>query len=125
VTPSEESKQILVVDDDPAVLRVVQRWLMAAGYDVTACERFESAKEYLAGHTPDILLTDVRLGAFNGLQLVIHAKERGSNMTVVVMSAFDDPALRREADHCGAAYLTKPFTHEEMLAALTADTPRV
>src|SRR4051812_50200224 len=76
VTPSDASKQILVVDDDPAVLRVVQRGLTAAGYDVTACERFESAKDYLAGNMPDILLSDWRLGAFQGLQLGIPSKVR-------------------------------------------------
>jgi len=119
LTASPAGKQVLVVDDDRAVLGLVEHWLAAAGFSVVTRDRFETAKEYLSANTPDVLLTDVRLGAFNGLQLVILAKELGPQTTTVVMSAYDDPALRKEAQACGAAYITKPFTLEQVLAAVT------
>jgi DNA-binding NtrC family response regulator len=117
LTASSTGKHVLIVDDDRAVLGLVEQWLTSAGYSVVACDRFETAKQQLADATPDVLLTDVRLGAFNGLQLVILAKEMGPH-TAVVMSAFDDPMLRKDANLCGAGYLAKPFTREQVLAAL-------
>jgi DNA-binding NtrC family response regulator len=106
------------VDDDRAVLNLVQQWLTGAGYSVVACDRFETAKQHLATAVPDVLVTDVRLGAFNGLQLVILAKQGGPHVAAVVMSAYDDPTLRKEAAQSGAGYLTKPCTRDEVLAAV-------
>jgi DNA-binding NtrC family response regulator len=122
MSTSLDGKQVLIVDDDRAVLSLVEQWLIGAGYRVVACDQYETAKQYLAHTTPDILLTDVRLGAFNGLQLVILAKERVPHTVALVMSAFDDPLLHKEAVHCGAGYLTKPFTRDQVLIALS-DAP--
>ena len=112
------TKQILIVDDDRTLLDLVRKWLADAGYTVVTCDRFETARQQLADGVPDVLLTDVRLGAFNGLQLVILAKDRGRRTIALVMSGFDHSALRKEALQCGAGYLPKPFTREEVLAAL-------
>jgi two-component system, response regulator RegA len=124
VTASGDGKQVLVVDDDRAVLGLIQKWLTTAGYSVVACDRFETARQHLSAATPDVLLTDVRLGEFNGLQLVILAKEQGPDTIALVMSAFNDPALWREAVQCGASYLSKPFTREQLLTAIRT-TPTV
>lgn len=116
-------KHVLVVDDDRAVLRVIEKWLTTVGYAVDVCDTFEHAKERLSNAPPDVLLTDVRLGAFNGLQLVILAKEQHPKTVAVVMSAYDDPMLRREASQCGAVYLQKPFTGEAVLNSVSATPP--
>jgi len=116
------TKHALVVDDDRALFGLIQQWLASEGYTVIACDRFEAAKQELAGTVPDVLLTDVRLGAFNGLQLVILAKGREPQTVALVTSAFDHSALRKEAQQCGAGYLPKPFTREQVLAAVHAAT---
>jgi DNA-binding NtrC family response regulator len=118
MTAAHDGKQVLVVDDDRAVLRVLEQWLTGAGYAVVACDGFEAARQHLAETPPDVLLTDVRLGAFNGLQLVILAKAQAPRTVAIAMSAFDDPILRRDAALCGAGYLAKPFTHKQVLASL-------
>jgi DNA-binding NtrC family response regulator len=112
-------KDVLLVDDDRAVLNLLQQWLTSAGYSVVACDQFEEAKRHLENASPDVLVTDVRLGAFNGLQLVIVAKEQSANVAAVVMSAYDDPMLRKEANQCGAGYLNKPCTRDQVLAAVS------
>jgi DNA-binding response OmpR family regulator len=123
VNPSSDIKpSVLIVDDDRAVLGLVKQWLTTAGYEVIACDRFETAKARLSADAPDILVTDVRLGAFNGLQLVILAKDTVPQTMALVMSAFDDPTLRAEARQCGARYLTKPFSRDQMLSAVQAAT---
>jgi DNA-binding response OmpR family regulator len=119
---SDIKPSVLIVDDDRAVLGLVKQWLTTAGYEVIACDRFETAKARLSADAPDILVTDVRLGAFNGLQLVILAKDTVPQTMALVMSAFDDPTLRAEARQCGARYLTKPFSRDQMLSAVQAAT---
>lgn len=116
-------KRVLVVDDDRSLLRLIDHWLKSGGYDVDVCDSFEEAKRRLTLSPPDVLLTDVRLGAFNGLQLVILAKELSPATTAVVMSAFDDIALRKEASQCGAAYLQKPFSGEAILNSVSHPPP--
>ena len=118
MSASAGGRHVLLVDDDVALLRLVKHWLTGGGFTVTACDNFEDAKQQLTLSPPDALLTDVRLGAFNGLQLVILAKEQRPDMRAVVMSAYDDPMLREEAARCGAQYLLKPFTREAVLGSL-------
>ena len=113
-----KGKHILVVDDDQDMLSIIEQWLTGAGYHVMACSEFHAAKDLLAHTTPDVLLTDVRLGAFNGLQLAIFAKVHEPTTLIMVMSAFDDPLLQEEAEDCGAVFLAKPFTRVEVLTAL-------
>lgn len=123
VADSPGGKHVLVVDDDTDILRIINRWLTDAGCIVSVCDRFETARQHLAASPPDILLTDIRLGAFNGLQLVILAKERRPDTQAIVMSAYDDPAIRKEAAQCGARYLLKPFTSDNVLQSLAGTAP--
>src|SRR4051812_38465402 len=107
-------KQVLIVDDDAAVLDMFSGVLRLAGHDVTSFSRFESAKAYLSAAKPDVLITDVRLGAFNGIQLVVFAKLQPPEMIAVVLTGYDDPVLRAEAAHAGASYLVKPIDSERL-----------
>lgn len=115
-------KQVMIVDDDAAVLGLFETWVTDAGYEAVTCRRFEDAKQYLASHQPDVLVTDVRLGAFNGLQLALFAKQEYPRTARIVLSAFDDPVVRREAAECGAQFLLKPLTSDEFLASVAAAT---
>ena len=122
MTETQGGRRVLLVDDDGSLLRLVSQWLTHGGFSVVACDTFEAAKKQLVQSPPDILLTDLRLGAFNGLQLVILAKEQHPQTVSIVMSAFDDPTLREEAERCGAQYLLKPFTSQAVLDSLGDDS---
>jgi two-component system response regulator YesN len=63
----------------------------------------------------DVLITDVRLGAFNGLQLAVLARDQNPEIQLIVFSGFDDPVLRQEAERLGAVYLVKPVTSRQLL----------
>ena len=108
-------KQVLIVDDDEAVLGMFTGILRNAGHEVTPFSRFEAAKAYLSTVKPDVLISDVRLGAFNGLQLVVYAKLEHPDMIAIVLTGFDDPVLRTEAAHAGALYLVKPIESQRLL----------
>jgi DNA-binding NtrC family response regulator len=108
-------KRIFVVDDDRQVLRYLTELLQESGYDTVSCERFLDAKGMLATSRPDLLLTDLRLGAYNGLQLAIFARERHPGLPVVVLTGYEDPTLREEATRAGASFLVKPVTRAVLL----------
>jgi len=110
---------VLVVDDDVQLLGMVEDWLAQAGYDVVACSRFEAARNYLAAHPLDALVTDLRLGEFNGLQLALQASDPRRRTAVLVMSAYDDVVSRRDAAACGGRFMLKPFDRESLLTQLS------
>lgn len=110
---------VLVVDDDVQLLGMVENWLAEAGYDVVACSRFEAARNYLAAQPLDALVTDLRLGDFNGLQLALRASDPRRRTAVLVMSAYDDVVSRRDAAACGGRFMLKPFDRESLLTQLS------
>ena len=107
--------RILVVDDDEALLDALARSLEKAGARVAPYRSFEDARQALEREPFDALVTDVRLGPSNGLQLAIIARQRHPNMHVIVMTGFDDPVLRAEAAKIGVPYLLKPVRATELL----------
>jgi DNA-binding response OmpR family regulator len=111
-------KKALIADDDPAILQLIERWMRGSGYEVRTFANFGAARRGLDEWRPDVLIADVRLGDFNGLQLVIHARADNPSISAVVVSGFDDIVLRGECTAVGAAYLLKPLRLEALLEAI-------
>jgi len=110
--------RILIVDDDVSLLDAMQRALRDSMRTVVACDSFEKARQMLKEQTFDALITDVRLGAFNGLQLAVMARDLYPDMSLIVFSGFDDPVLRADAEQIGASYLVKPVGSVELIKLL-------
>ena len=121
VAPVRSGRKILVVDDQPSILDGVQLLLEGAGHDVTACATFAEARRALLAGDYDVLLTDIRLGAFNGLQLAVIARQRDPHIRIAVFSGTDDAVLREEACRVSAAYLLKPVIGQRLLELCEAD----
>jgi DNA-binding NtrC family response regulator len=84
-----------------------------AGYLTSAATSFEEGRRLLlAPPAFDVLVTDVRLGRFNGLQLVVL---RPATTAAIVITGHWDRTLEAEAQRNGAAYLTKPLTAHVLL----------
>ena len=116
VPPAVSNPSILIVDDDPRVLDALERALKQAGQpEVVALGTFEEARRALRAGRFDVLITDVRLGAFNGLQLAVLARDQTPAIQLIVFSGIDDPVLRVEAERLGAVYLVKPVTSRQLL----------
>jgi DNA-binding NtrC family response regulator len=118
------SKPVLIVDDEQPMLRILSKWLEQEGYEVVTCSRYEDARQYLRNEIPSVLVTDVRLGAYNGLQLVMMLRDRDPGTPTIVFSAFDDPTIRHEAERIGAIFLLKPLSRLDFLAVMR-DAPAV
>ena len=121
---TSEHNRVLIVDDEPALLDALKIALERGQCDVTACRAFEEARQHLLTEEFDVLVTDVRLGAFNGIQLAVVARDRNAEMKIVVFSGYDDPVLRSEAANLGATYLVKPITAEQLLNFIDDCTPQ-
>jgi DNA-binding NtrC family response regulator len=116
--------RVVIVDDNEPLLRAMEQCVAGAGHDVVAFGQFESAKTYLATTQFDVLVTDVRLGAYNGLQLAMFAKLEHPETTAIVLSGFDDPVLRKDAASIGARFCVKPVGTDALLDGIANTSPQ-
>jgi DNA-binding NtrC family response regulator len=113
-------RSVLVVDPDPSDLSNTALVLQSAGYRVAVATAFDEAKVLLASESPDLLITGLRLGPYNGLHLVLRSRSDHPAMAAIVTSRYPDPVLEAEAQRQRAAFLLKPVTDTELLEAISA-----
>ena len=116
--PTGNKLKVLLVDDDVSLLQALEMALIAKGKDVEACSTFEAGRQALRERHFDALITDVRLGAFNGLQLAVIARDAQPHIRIIVFSGFEDSVLRDEAAAVGADYLVKPVSALDLCTLL-------
>jgi DNA-binding NtrC family response regulator len=104
--------RVLIVDDDGATRRGLVQLLVQAGYDATAVGTFDEARQIISATPPDLLITDIRLEAYNGLQLILNSPRA---IPTIVITGFADPVLEAEARRGGAAYMVKPVQPLQLL----------
>jgi signal transduction histidine kinase len=117
------SGRILVVDDQPANLRVVSTLLSRNGYDVVPAGTGNEALEQALAHTPDLVLLDMLMPGMDGFELLEEMRRHPSlqDMPVIFLTAAQDRELLLRAFDSGAVdYVTKPFIPEELLARVGA-----
>ena len=105
--------QILLVTPNTVAACTTRASLRAAGYDVRVRSTFEGAARCLIRRDPDLVVADVRLGAYNGLHLAMRALWVGVPAIVI---GDQDGVLKREAQAMGAAYLTGPVDGRALMA---------
>jgi ActR/RegA family two-component response regulator len=102
----------------------LQALLEAAGHEVRLAGGFHEAVATLAHETAELLVTEVQLGAFNGLHVVIRHRVSHPNMRVIVIGPYYDSVLAQEAANCGATYVAASTDDPELVglvAGLVAD----
>jgi two-component system KDP operon response regulator KdpE len=117
--------RVLVVDDEPQILRALGSTLRAAGYEVETAATAEQALTLAAVHPPDAAILDLVLPDGSGTEIC--RELRGwTQIPIVVLSAVGDEREKVAALDAGADdYVTKPFGVEELLARLRAALRRV
>lgn len=108
-------RTILVVDPDPTTRQRAVALLQGAGYCVTGTGKYSDAKHCIISTPPQLVLTDVRLGAFNGLQLIVRGRINRPDMAAILTDQSLDRVLEVEAGCQHAVYLPKPFSPEVLL----------
>ena len=113
---STSGARLLVVDDDPDMLRLLSMRLSSAGYQVTAVTSAETALTQLEIEHPQLVLSDVRLPGRDGLQLFDEIRKRHPSLPVILLTAHGTIPDAVEATARGVfTYLTKPYDGRELL----------
>jgi two-component system, OmpR family, KDP operon response regulator KdpE len=108
--------RILVVDDEPSILRVVAANLRARGYEALTAATGEDALTVIEAQQPDCIVLDLGLPDVGGLEVLARLRT-WTTMPVVILTAVDDEHRRARALDLGADdYITKPFTMTDLLA---------
>src|SRR5262245_8010912 len=107
-------RNILIVEDDENTLAGWVELLRAAGYLVTGVSSYEEGRQELAA-MPDLLITDVRLGVYNGLQLIMRGRMGNPHLQGIVITGYADSIVRREAVYLQAEHLEKPVDADRLL----------
>jgi DNA-binding NtrC family response regulator len=113
---------VVIVDDDVSCLVAIEQILKHWGHETKTFRAFEDARAYLGQAKPAVVIVDVRLGNYNGLQLIHFSRQNSPDTQWLVVSGFDDPVLRAEATKLGAMFLTKPLDLQRLRQYLPART---
>ncbi len=122
------SKRLLVVDDEPNLLRAVAACLKAENYEVNTARNGNDALMQLAESVPDLIISDIRMPGMDGYKLArqLRGSPRTALVPIVFLTAKDETADRIEGFRAGIdAYLTKPFEPEELIAVVNGILTRV
>jgi DNA-binding NtrC family response regulator len=104
-----ESRQALIVARNPVVGNALIAWLSMSGFEIVLVTTFEAARRQLA-ERPSLLVTELKLGEYNGLHLALRAS--AAKIPAIVLGTAD-AVLQRDADRLGATYFTGLPTREE------------
>jgi FixJ family two-component response regulator len=115
----QDRNLVLVVDDDPGMLRGIKRLLRQFAYDVRLFASAEAFKNHTEFERAACVILDINLKDGSGIELRHRLKSAGISLPVIYITANDDPALREAALDSGCiAFLTKPFSAQSLIESL-------
>jgi DNA-binding response OmpR family regulator len=121
--PEKAKAKILVVDDEPNVLRMVTFTLLTEDYEVVGATNGAEALDKAETEVPDLIILDVMLPDMSGVEVCkqLRQKPETTSVPIIMFSALSQVADKVKSLEAGAdEYLTKPITHEELLARVKA-----
>jgi DNA-binding NtrC family response regulator len=111
--------RVLVVDDEPIVLKSCRLVLEAEGWEMISAASVAEALSILESITPELLLVDVKMPVHDGMYLMRQVREKQPGIPIIVMSGYATSETIKEAEGLGAAiFLPKPFTPDELADTL-------
>lgn len=111
----KKRNKVLIVDDEERLLRVLRLGLKDRGFDVHTVKSGEDAIKRLWEESYDVMLTDIRMSAMSGVELVYELERMRIRMPVIVMTAYADvESAVKTLKHGAYDYIRKPFTIDEL-----------
>ena len=121
MTPRAGPLRVLVVDDEPAILRFLRASLESHGYIVSTAAGARAALDMIRKHTADLVVLDLGLPDMDGLDVVRQIRDDGETLPIIILSSRDNKSAKVTAFDLGVDdYVTKPFGIDELLARLRA-----
>jgi CheY-like chemotaxis protein len=104
---------VLVVDDEPTIVRMIGRILSELPCRVLTCYDAESAMQVVDAEQPHLVITDVRLPGMDGIELTDAIKRSPAPPPVLLLSAYGEPRA-----HAGDGFIAKPFDNDDLISAV-------
>jgi FixJ family two-component response regulator len=121
VALDKETVAVCLLDDDPSVLKATSRLLDSVGWKVNTFTDPTTFLEHAATYCPDLAVIDILMPEMNGLEVQTRLRQISPSTRVIVLTARDDPSVRRMAMNAGAsAFFIKGVESCEFLAGVKA-----
>jgi len=121
VALDKETVAVCLLDDDPSVLRATSRLLNSVGWQVNAFTDPITFLEHAATHCPELAVIDILMPDMSGLEVQTRLRDVSPSTRVIVLTARDDPSVRRMAMNAGAsAFFIKGVESGKFLAGVKA-----
>ncbi len=116
----DNSNRILIVDDEPAMVRAIERVLKRNGFETRAAADGFHAGTQLVDFAPGLMTLDLQMPGLGGLNVLklLRADKRYANLRVLVISGLPEPMLLQALEEGASAVLRKPFTDLELESAI-------
>ncbi len=112
-------RKVLIVDDEPTILQLLSRWLTGEGYDCVLASDGQQAWQLVLSNQFALLISDVTMPGFSGMDLLVKARERDPALAVIIVTAIAERATALQALSIGAyGYIVKPFEQNEVIIAV-------
>jgi DNA-binding NtrC family response regulator len=111
----------LIVDTDPRFVHDVAVAVRALGGEPLEATTFEAARQLWIAEKPPLLIADIRLGPFNGLQLLLRAKADRPDVVAGITSSVADSVLEVDTQRFGGTFLVKPIEPAQVLRILLGE----
>ncbi|MBN2037198.1 MAG: response regulator [Chitinispirillaceae bacterium] len=110
-----EKTRVLIVDDEPSICDILEKFLKKKGYDVSRAGDGKQAVKVIDNGPVDLIVSDIKMPGMSGVELLQKVREKGKNIPVLITTGFPTLDTAIEALKLGAYdYLTKPFHLEEI-----------
>ena len=116
-----EQKRILIVEDELNNVMILCQALlhpMSGDFHVEVCPLADIALKRLRYERFDLIVTDLRMPGTNGLELIRHVREASPATRTMLITAYGSPEIENQARLLGSAYLSKPFSLQDFIAAV-------
>lgn len=112
---------VAIVDDEEGIRKALSRLLRASGLETESYANGQDFLDAATEHRPDCVVLDLHMPGMSGLQVLRRLKAAGQRLSIVVITAHDEPETRERCIDAGAcAYLRKPLEDRLLLNAISA-----
>jgi len=114
----KNKKKILIVDDDETILYILKRFFVGMGFQVWVAKDGFEAMERLKAEKPALVLTDIKMPSFSGIDLIKFIRQNMKDVPIIVMTAFPHLYTEKRKEDEVEDYFVKPFDINEMLSSI-------
>lgn len=125
VCTATKVNKIMIVDDQAGIRLLLQEVFKKEGYRILTAGSGDQALKILEEEDPQLVLLDMKIPKMSGLEILHHMMQMKPKLRVMIMTAYGENALVKEALRDGAiAHFSKPFDLQELIAAVEKECPK-